>query len=150
MILCDLVKFNKSILLDEEDLLNFGFKSARITTSGYLAIYINKKWKAIHLLLITASIKVDHVNQNKLDNRKINLRSASNSQNAVNSKLYSNNSSGYRNVVLENKTGKFRARISIKGKQVHIGTFETAELAAAAYDRLARIHYKEFAVLNFD
>lgn len=75
---------------------------------------------------------VDHVNLNRLDNRRENIRRCDKCKNSVNRPLQKNNTSGYRGVRRSNR--KWEARIKVSGKQIHIGTFDTPELAAGAYD----------------
>lgn len=92
---------------------------------------------------------VDHINRNGLDNRKENLRIVDRSQNACNSKRRKDASLQYRGVKLNKTDGKFHARISINGKRRHLGSFNTLEEAAKAYDVAAREHRGAFAKLNF-
>lgn len=77
------------------------------------------------------SALVDHRNWDKTDNRKQNLRIASKSQNNMNIKRKSNNTSGYTGVSV-NKQGKYIAAISIGGKKHHLGTYEVLEDAVRA------------------
>lgn len=89
---------------------------------------------------------VDHINRDKLDNRKSNLRYADYSSNSANSKLASNNTTGYRGVY---KRGKYwRVALTYEGKQVSGGYYSTKEEAAEEYNRLAIKHFGEFAFLN--
>ncbi len=90
--------------------------------------------------------EIDHVNGNRLDNRRSNLRFATREQNARNRKTPSNNKSGYKGVRLERR--KWRARIQFDGKQISLGNFETPEEAAYAYNEAAKRYYGEFARLN--
>ena len=93
----------------------------------------------------------DHCNQNRLDNRKINLRTATNSQNQANVKLL-NNINGYRGVCKYihnyNEKKPWAARIKVKGKGVFKGMFYSKEEAALAYNELAIKYFGEFANLN--
>lgn len=92
---------------------------------------------------------VDHVNGNMLDNRKCNLRFATKQQNQQNQKRRSNNSTGYKGVWLNKKTGKYVAQIGIENSRSRkLGTFETAEEAARAYNNAALERFGEFAKLN--
>jgi hypothetical protein len=54
---------------------------------------------------------IDHINGNKLDNREFNLRKANKSQNAMNSKKPSNNSSGTKGVSWDKRSEKWEAYI---------------------------------------
>lgn len=92
---------------------------------------------------------VDHINHDSLDNRRSNLRLATNQQNSFNSRLSKRNTSGYKGVAWKARDQKWRARIRNGIKEIHIGTFDTAEEAAHAYDRAARELHGEFAAVNF-
>ena len=87
---------------------------------------------------------VDHKNGDGLDNRRMNLRVATVSQNAGNRPPGSNNSTGYRGVCFRRKEGTFQAQLA---KQA-LGQYDTAEDAARAYDIAAREHFGEFAYIN--
>jgi hypothetical protein len=92
---------------------------------------------------------VDHINRNKLDNRKGNLRLATKSQNAMNSKVRVDNATGFRGVSFRNDTGKWVYQIGSRAKARWRGECSTAEEAALAYDAIAREIWGEFAQLNF-
>src|SRR3990167_452436 len=88
--------------------------------------------------------ETDHINHNKLDNRKINLRAVTTSQNQWNRKLGKNNTSGYKGVALEKRNNKWKARI--KKKFLHY--FDTPEKAAQTYNEAAQAYFGEYAKLN--
>lgn len=90
--------------------------------------------------------KGDHISRCTLDNRRINLRIATSSQNAVNSKVRSDCKSGCKGVSFQR--GKWRASIGGKKARRHLGTFSTREDAALAYNVAAQELYGEFASLN--
>lgn len=87
----------------------------------------------------------DHIDGNGLNNCRDNLRPASYMQNAHNRREYSNNSSGYKGVSWRKKEQKWGAKICIKGKQKHLGLFDTPEEAHAAYCEAAEKYHGEFA-----
>ena len=91
---------------------------------------------------------VDHKDRNKHNNQKNNFRFATKGQNRINSKISSNNTSGYRGVAFNKRTGKWAAVIGYNGKKVHMGLFLTPELAAIAYNIKAKELFGEFAALN--
>jgi len=93
---------------------------------------------------------VDHKNGNALDNRRSNLRLATKAENAMNSRLRSDNTSGYRGVTYDarRKSRPWRAFIR-DGGQRWLGYYETAEEAARAYDAAAKVSFGEFARPNF-
>ncbi len=109
----------------------------------------NGKHVLLHRLIMDAEpgTLVDHENRNGLDNRKQNLRKATDSENGANS-VRKGDSSKYKGVELF-RNGKWRARIKVHRKEIHLGYFHDEEEAARAYDRAAREHFGEFARTNF-
>lgn len=89
-------------------------------------------------------VLVDHKDGNGLNNRRSNLRLATQQQNAVNSK-HEKGRSGFRGVYWNKEKGLWQAQISGK----YLGRFENAEDGARAYDAAAWERHREFAVLNF-
>lgn len=109
-------------------------------TSGYAqrASFKDGKRKTEYLHQVIAQkndskFDVDHINRNKLDNRRENLRIVSRSTNQYNSVTYKTNTSGVRGVSLIKSTGKWRAAITKDYKAFNLGHFDTKELAHAAY-----------------
>ena len=92
---------------------------------------------------------VDHVNGDTTDNRRVNLRLASEGDNVHNIKLSRRNTSGYKGVRKEARCSSYRASIVVNNKWRHLGSFKTAEEAACAYDEAARKYFGEFACVNF-
>ena len=85
---------------------------------------------------------IDHINGDKSDNRLCNLRDASRSENMSNSQKRVDNTSGFKGV--SRAAGKWVARIYARGKKHHIGYFDTAEDAAAAYAKASAELHGEF------
>ena len=83
---------------------------------------------------------VDHINHNKADNRKCNLRICTSSQNGINKSMMSNNKSGYTGVVWLETVQKWKAQIRINKKNIYLGTYENIEDAIKAR-RDAEIKY---------
>lgn len=96
-----------------------------------------------------SDLEVDHIDRNRLNNTRANLRIATNSQNAINIAPTYRNTSGFKGVSLDKKTGQWRSMIRIKGEHAWLGRHDTAEDAARAYDAKARELFGEFAYLNF-
>jgi hypothetical protein len=92
---------------------------------------------------------VDHINGNGLDNRRANLREAEHRQNLMNQRRPRHNTSGFKGVTLNKRTGKWEAQILPQGRHIRLGSFEDPEEAARAYDAAALLHFGEFARLNF-
>lgn len=88
----------------------------------------------------------DHIDGNRLNNTRANLRVCDAAQNARNSRPKPGT---FKGVWRPKNRPSFRAAIKLGGRALHLGTFATAEEAARAYDAAARVHYGEFAWLNF-
>ena len=88
---------------------------------------------------------IDHINMNKLDNRRENLRICTHQQNQHNRTKQSNNTSGFKGVSFNKEKQKFEARIGIDGKSKFLGYFDTAEKASECYKQAALKHHGDFA-----
>ena len=95
------------------------------------------------------NVYADHKNGNGLDNRRENLRIATNQLNQANEKLSKNSTSGYKGVTWHKKNKNWNAQIMVNRKHIHIGCYQTKEEAAKAHDSVAKKHFGEFARLNF-
>ena len=114
----------------------------------------NGYWKGslgwLHRLIMGAQEKeyVDHINHNKDDCRKENMRICDNSENNRNRGLQSNNTSGVAGVSWSKKEKKWRVRIKIYGKEKHIGFFDNIEDAKKAREKAENIYYREYSYNN--
>jgi hypothetical protein len=97
---------------------------------------------------LTGYAATDHRNGNGLDNRRANLREATQGQNVCN-QIRQKGASGFRGVTWWKRGQNWKAQISSGGKNYHLGYFAIAEEAARAYDAAARALHGEFATLNF-
>lgn len=101
------------------------------------------------ILDVGKGVVVDHINRNGLDNRRANLRIATTRQNAFNSALHRDSSSGFKGVSLDRtRGGKWRATIKADGRHYALGRFDTALEAARVYDMAALKLHGEFARIN--
>lgn len=89
--------------------------------------------------------RVDHINGNKLDNRRENLRVCEHGQNLCNRGAPQNNMSGYKGVYFNKKLSKWAAGIGAEGKKYHLGVYESREHAHTAYCLAAYLFHGEFA-----
>ena len=94
-------------------------------------------------------METDHINGNKLDNQRTNLRICTMPQNRRNRRAYANNTSGFKGVVWNMSAKKWEAYIRMNIKRIYLGLFADPAEAARAYDKAATQYYGEFANLNF-
>jgi len=86
----------------------------------------------------------DHINRNRLDNRKANLRIVDPAGQAQNHSARRGSTSPFRGVSWHSVTGKWQARVGLDGRQHHLGVFSTEE-EAARIAALFRIRYMPYA-----
>src|SRR5262245_60134172 len=77
--------------------------------------------------------EVDHKNGDGLDNRRDNLRLVEHAQNCRNMRTRPH-SSRFRGVSFNGKSGKWEAAIMADYRKFHLGSFDSEEEAALAYD----------------
>jgi hypothetical protein len=94
---------------------------------------------------IIGGIGVDHRNRNGLDNRRINLRFATEHQNRANARLSCKNTSGMRGVYWRKEYGKWRAMICVNYRIIHLGHFTDKITAAHARRQAELAYFGEFA-----
>jgi hypothetical protein len=97
---------------------------------------------------LTGFAVTDHRNGNGLDNRRANLREATQGQNLFNQRRR-RGASGFKGVTYWKRDSTWKAQISCAGTNHHLGYYATALDAAIAYDTAARELHGEFATLNF-
>lgn len=95
-----------------------------------------------------SSICIDHINDNKMDNREINLRKCTKADNNRNMGITINNKSGFKGVHWSKKSAKWVSQISKEGSRFNLGSFDNKEDAAKAYNKKALELFGEFAYLN--
>ena len=143
---------NEFAIVDNEDLrLLNGYKWSLVTKSQlrYARRAVGKKSVYMHRVIMNApaGVQVDHINGNGLDNRKANLRLCNYAQNQQNRRKRRRATSLFKGVGWHDN--RWRARITVNGKQIEIGRFKSEFLAAEAYDQKAVELFGEFANLNF-
>lgn len=137
-------------IVDDEDYVWLKKFNWRLSPSGYARLNIRYSIY-LHRFIFGCNIKycgmvVDHVNGNKLDNRKSNLRFGSHQKNMFNRKA--NQGRKYKGVYYVIKQRKWRACIAKNGKQRHLGSFTTELKAAREYNRAAIKLFGNYAHLN--
>lgn len=144
-----------SVIVDTDDYDRLMKRKWSANGNGYAVIGIhlgNRKYKKVymHREIVRAADgeQVDHINGNKADNRKCNLRISTKQQNAMNIGLRQNNKSGYKGVRYEARRNKWRAEIKKDYRNVFLGYFNNKHDAAKAYNVAAVELHGEFANLN--
>lgn len=100
-----------------------------------------------HRLIVNATSQhVDHRNADGLDNRDENLRECSAQENLQNQRGKS--SAGFKGVYQTRNCASYYVRIRVDGRNLHLGSYPTAEEAADVYDAAALRHFGEFALTN--
>ena len=142
----------RSFVIDEQDFPVIAKRSWHITAQGYVATDIDRKLVKLHNMLLNpaGTELVDHINRNKLDNRRENLRKCTKQQNCFNQSLRCTNSSGFKGVVFDKRRNVYYSRIMHNGITHHLGTFKTDDIvsAAKAYNQKALELFGEYAFLN--
>jgi hypothetical protein len=90
-------------------------------------------------------IKIDHKNNDGLDNRRCNIRKCTNTENSHNSRLSKRNTSGLKGVSLIASSGRWYSQIRIHGKNHFLGSFSNKVDASNAYKQASLKHFKEFS-----
>jgi hypothetical protein len=116
----------------------------------YWKVSVNSKTKYVHHLVFLMHHGflpkyIDHIDGDSTNNRIENLRAATQSQNAGNSVIRKNNTSGYKGVTYRKDTGKWQAAVMVNRKHIHLGSYVTKEDAYEAYKVGAAKYFGEFA-----
>ena len=124
---------NTGLLKNRSSGLKIGSQHSR----GYIQAHIFGETHLVHRLVWLymhgkwPTKEIDHINGDRSDNRLTNLREANTSENAQNRKKRADNTSGFTGV--RPHQSAWRADIKLNGKYKFIGSYETPELAHAAY-----------------
>src|SRR3990167_3664964 len=136
----------KSVLVDNKYFNILNKYQWKYGCGGYAYRNIKNGVVLMHRELIKTpkGFQTDHINRNKLDNRIKNLRICTASQNQFNIQKWSHNSTGYRGIIFDKESSKFRVRVGINGKKIHIGRFSSLKIAVKAYRVAIKNLYGEF------
>jgi hypothetical protein len=137
-------------LVDKEDFDKIKNYRWHFTVTGYAAYKNGKVFLLLHRLILNANRgqEIDHINRDKLDNRKCNLRFCTRTENCQNKTKYTG-SSKYWGVYWNKASKSWRVRIKKSGILYEGGLLKDEMNAAKRYDELAIKYYGPNARLNF-
>lgn len=92
-------------------------------------------------------METDHINGDRLDNRRENLRMATHQENCRNMRPLKNKS-GYKGVQWYKRDQRWVAFLTVNDKHIYLGYFDDPKDAAEAYNKGAKKYFGEFARLN--
>lgn len=147
-----IVTNGKSFIFDKQDypiVKNYNWTVEKL---GYVRTNVKNKNVRLHRLIMRPSKGkvIDHINGDRADCRRSNMRITNNQNNIFNQRLRSTNTSGYKGVFLDKRRNTYYSSITCNGKTCHIGTFRTDQIieAAKAYNQKAIELFGEYAFLN--
>lgn len=147
------LKRGRPALIDASDGLEVLQHHWFLMTVGYAAAHVGSRMMYLHRFVMGARKGefVDHINGDKLDCRRSNLRICTQSQNGANRKRITKQCIDipYKGIKWHRNIRRWGASICFHRKSIHLGCFDTPELAALAYDVAARACWGEFATPNF-
>jgi hypothetical protein len=141
--------------VDDEDFPMLSHWTWGIDAYGYVrrAVRVRGRFHGIlmhrQLMLPDPGQDVDHINGDKLDNRKANLRPCTRRENVQNQRKF-HGTSQYKGVYWDRRNSKWTAKLTTGGRQFYLGLFSDEIEAARAYDAKAREMYGEFSRVNFE
>lgn len=147
-----------SVIVSFEDYEFLNRHSWFIQSNGYAYTSVSTKAVAMHDLVFGTKIggqMIDHINRNRLDNRRENLRAVSAQQNALNRGKMKAPERKYKSPYVgvfhkhHAKNVLYEAGISIKSRYFYLGRFKTEIEAALQRDAFSYMVHGDLAFLNF-
>jgi len=121
------------ILVEDDDFIFLNKFKWKINPEGYVSR--SKDNRLIHRVILSVksrTVQVDHIDLNKLNNLRSNLRLVTNSQNTQNQGARKGSTSKYRGVCWHSRANKWMADVMLNGKHNYLGLFDVEEEAAMA------------------
>ena len=138
------LKYGEIVLVDDQDFeelnrykwcLNSGGYATRMN-DGHTSILMHRFIKET-----PKGLETDHINGNKLDNRRENLRNVTHSQNQMHSRIPKNNTSGVKGVSWDKKNKKWMVQIKINQRNIHLGRYSNIQGAWLARRLGERLYF---------
>jgi len=147
-------KRHPRVMVDDEDFdllnqYNWSVNQQNTVFSWLGTMKDKKKPVLLHRLIMNApnDMEIDHIDRNRLNNQKSNLRLANSSQNKCNRGPRKDNKSGYKGVSWHKTNQKWTARIMVDSKYKHLGLFKDIKDAVIAYNKASETYHGVFAFI---
>jgi hypothetical protein len=149
--LCYFLVKDQLVFIDEEIYYDIIKYSWQINVNNYVTGEIDKKRFILsrYVMDYNGINYVDHINNNRLDNRKDNLRIVTPTQNAMNMCSQKNSSSKFIGVHYRKDNNKWRTRIKVNDKDINLGQYDTEIEAAKARDVATLKYFGVNGKMNF-
>lgn len=133
------------VLIDDKDYEWISKLRWYLNENGYprTTRRINRKY--MHQLILPNAKTIDHIDGDKLNNQRDNLRICTQTQNCYNQKLHKNNTSGYRGVTWDKRQNQWIAQIMVNRKAIYLGSFTDLRAAILARKWGEKLYFKEFS-----
>lgn len=131
--------------VDDDDFARVAERGWQLNRAGYASARVpGNRWTRLHRFVLglrNPKLDADHINRNRLDCRRVNLRVVTRQQNRQNTSGWLKpTTSVYRGVCWDKTRHKWKATATVNYKVFHIGRFETEEDAAEAAREFRRQH----------
>lgn len=137
------------IKIDEDDVQELQKYNWYIGSHGYAMASVEGKHRLMHRVILSAPphLQVDHINGNRLDNRKNNLRLCTQQENKYNSKNRWDSTTGLRGVMWDKRRKKYLVQVRASKKIVYSKRFSDIKEAVTARNEVVKKYHGEFARL---
>lgn len=117
---------------------------------GYIKGWVDGKHTMLHRFIMNCpdDKEIDHINHNRVNCLKENMRICTRQQNQYNQPMQKSNTSGYKGIDFHKSSGKYRARIRVHGKRINLGYYNSPTEAHAEYCRASLLFHGEFGCVG--
>lgn len=142
-------------IVDDEDVI-LAEQNWTISTPGYARRGSHRQHIYLHVAVMERmtgqgskdGYEIDHINRNRLDNRRENLRWATVSQQRMNATVSKHTKTGVRGIGIDGKSGKYRVRIHRDGKCRYDKKFSFFEDAVKAHDEKSKEIFGDYSPIS--